>query len=278
VAALLAVLLAAGPARAQTMGGSGVPLRRDAAGNGYGPGLDGLRAVTVSQTLVMPICQAPVLIMNLSVPAGTGDELLDRLLETQLYIEARNLWNPLLRGYNSPDDCQELRHGPNEIARTFEAHSPSPGLLSIIYDENASYAGAAHPSQSFRSATYVLGTAVELTSFRLMSQYPVDLKPLWARLARAWCSYNEQRTIPAFYGLRGNRNWCAKPEAAPLPPALSGPDFILDNLGHAYLTVNGMTIQLGPYDAWSYALGPAALSVDKRTLIRLGFKPSLWGR
>jgi hypothetical protein len=61
-----------------------------------------------------------------------------------------------------------------------------------------------------------------------------------------------------------------------LPESFKGKVVPFSALGKAYLTPDGLTIHLDPYDGWFYADGPKDLIIKKRILLGLGAHREIW--
>ena len=113
------------------------------------------------------------------------------------------------------------------------------------------------------------------TVFRESPGPAAGVEALWPLMAERWCDSNWRQSLPNFYYLGGDRNWCANPAGSPLPPRLRREPSI-DSLGVTFLTRNGMSILLGPYSAWDYVDGTVMIEFDKEELVKIGFDPGLW--
>jgi hypothetical protein len=278
LAALLAALAFPAGAWAQD-GGPAAALRRDQDGNGYAPELSSLGALTASLAIADPVCPDLLTTVRLSRPAATGDDLLDEILALELRKELRAAQKEEPAA-SSPSECpsaEAARQGAERV-RVFEAHSPSPGILSVVYLSFASSPDMVHPYTSFESFTYSLSEGRELGLGDVLGGGFGQPAALWAKVAAKWCAYGGHRSLPAFYGLDDGAGYCDNPGGAPLPPALAADPGSLAALGNAYLTSQGLVLQLGAYDGWSYADGPSTLLIDKEEMIEAGADPAIWKR
>jgi hypothetical protein len=275
LAAAFALIGASAGAWAQAAG----DLRKDEAGNGYSPNLKSLGAVTAKVATTSKNCPKISVDAVLSRPISSSSEVFDELSVFELRNELRAaVSNPL--AFNDPSECQALaeQKDPAEFKRTFNAHSPSPGILSVAFTVFQSSPWAAHPSTAFEAVNFSLAENRKLT---LNDVFPPDandgqvLEAVWAEAAKGWCAYNDNHTLPFFYQIDDD-DLCKAPEKAPLPPALAADRGSFEALGNAYLTSEGMVLALSADDGWSYAQGPSELKISKETLIKLGAKASVW--
>jgi hypothetical protein len=252
--------------------------RQDRAGNLYGPGLEKMRALTTKKKVKSPDCPRKTLALAVSTPYGIGLEELDQALARKHERDVENIQRMAFKTINQ--FCRS-DFGANESTydRTFEAYYPGGGSLSVIYNVLILYDTAAHHSHDYEAFNFNLETGKELTMGDLFLSPPgaaEGLEGLWTMIASAWCRYNERKSIPNFYDMPDDTDWCANPAMIPLPKRLQGQPAMRD-LGNAFLTPDGLELRLQPYDGWSYADGDAILVLDKKSLIRLGFNPALWG-
>ncbi|MDR2455834.1 MAG: hypothetical protein LBE49_04480 [Deltaproteobacteria bacterium] len=271
----LALSLAVSPEAA-----SAQKLRRDEAGNQYGPGLDKLGARTTKRKIAALDCPEMTLELNISTPYGTGIDLFDKAMARKHALDVGKLERDFLN--DNAGGCQEVFTSNTEttVDRTFEAYHPGGGSLSIVYNVTVFNAGAAHPTHEFEVLNLNFETGQEVAVSDLFLSPPgasEGLKDLWAMIASGWCRYSQQKTIPSFYQMPDGTEWCANPAMIPLPKRLRERPSLKD-LGNAFLTAGGLELRLQPYDAWSYADGPAFLVLDKPSLLRAGFNPALWAR
>jgi hypothetical protein len=270
----LALALAVYPDQARAQN-----LRKDAAGNSYGPRLDNIGALTTKKRVRSPHCRDMTLDLNISTPYGTGIEEFDEAMARKHERDVERYQNEIFQAIR--EDCQykpDLTE--SSYTRTFEAHYPGGGSFSVLYSIDFYAAGYAHPSYNFEADNVNPWTGRDLAMEDLFESPPgarAGLRALWPIMARAWCRYNDERRLPNFYDMPENQDWCKNPAKAPMPQRLQGRPEIKD-LGNAFLTAGGLELRLAPYDGWNFALGPASLSIDKSTLIGIGFKPGLWGR
>ncbi|MDR2455833.1 MAG: hypothetical protein LBE49_04475 [Deltaproteobacteria bacterium] len=253
--------------------------RQDRAGNLYGPGLDKMRALTTKKRVKSSDCPGKTLALNVSTPYGIGIKKLDEAMARKHKRDVENIQKMAFKAigeYCQPDFSQS----ESTYDRTFEAYDPGGGSLSVIYNVLILYYMAAHHSHGYEAFNYNLQTGEELTIGDLFLSPPgaaEGLEGLWAMIASAWCRYNDNKTIPNFYDMPDDTDWCANPARIALPKRLEGQPAMKD-LGNAFLTPDGLELRLQPYDGWSYADGDAILVLDKPSLIRIGFNPALWGR
>lgn len=272
-AALLTLVLALFPALAPAQ-----RVRRDGVGNLYGPGLEQVAPVTIEKFLRDPVCRELTLEIRHSAPTNTGSLALDKFLAADLEKSVQES----LAGFSGMGgyDCDGFGDGESTSERTFEIHDSGGGIVSIVYAIFGMHAGAAHGYEYFRSINFNVANGRELTMGDLFTSPPgaaEGLKAFWPYVAKAWCSYNDERRIPNFYEMREDNKYCSNPARAPMPARLRGQPAIAD-LGNAYFTRQGMILKLAPYDGWSYARGPSSLSFKKEGLVMLGFNPAIWGR
>ncbi|MDR0620352.1 MAG: hypothetical protein LBJ61_00500 [Deltaproteobacteria bacterium] len=251
--------------------------KEDAAGNKFDPALTGLGATTTTFTVPDPVCPNISVKARLSRPTRTGDDLLDEALSLELRQVSRKVATGFSLGADSLSDCPEhvTLDEPGEVTEFFEAHSPSAGILSVLFTRFESLPWAAHPNQGYDVLNYNLTKGQELTLDDLFPEGLVTAS-LWGVVAKEWCSFNDYKKLPSFYGLSEDTDWCAKPDSIPLPASLTTYPISLKSLGNGYLTKDGLVLQLGAYEGWSYADGPSTLLISKDTLKKLGAKASIW--
>lgn len=248
--------------------------RQDQNGNSYASSLPSLGSASVALTWTNPACPKAKVELKSSRPVGTGDGLLDAILALELAKDVQAIRGSWFSGWTEGDCDQADADSPGESSRTFEAHSPSPGILSILYTLFESYPFAAHPNTNFEAFNYYLKEGRELRLSDILPDF-YDWGALWAEVAKGWCSYNDYHSIPSFYGLSQDVSWCEQKQV-PVPPAIAANSFDLAAWGHAYVTADGLALQLGPYEGWSYADGPSSLTIPKAFLIKLGADPAIW--
>jgi hypothetical protein len=271
--AFLAPLLSAGALRAA------VAYQRDAHGNLFAPGTGTVQVLKIRQSFPDPECPNITVTLALSVPTGTGSEAVDRVLAADLQRAAREGLGKVL--FDSAEGCSYTSVTESQLTLVFELNSPRPGILSVIFTSYYYMAGMVHGNYSHRAMTFDLGSGRELALEDLVLDPPgvaAALRRLWPEMAKMWCGYNDETSLPSFYGLNQmGANLCSNPERTPLPERL-GRRATLADLGNAHLTAEGLALTLDPYDGWSYGHGASTMVIDKATLIRAGFDPSLWGR
>jgi hypothetical protein len=270
----LALSLAAMPKAA-----SAQKLRPDQAGNRYGPGLDDLGAKTTKRKIAAPDCPEMTLELTISTPQGTGIDLFDKVMARKHELDVEKIERSFLR--DNAGGCQEIftSNTDTTVDRTFEAYHPGGGSLSILYHVVVFNAGAAHSTEQFEAWNLNFETGQEVAIGDLFLSPPgaaEGLMDLWAMIASGWCRYSRHKTIPSFYQMPDGAEWCANPAMIPLPKRLRERPAMKD-LGNAFLTADGLELRLQPYDAFSHADGDAVLVLDKRSLLRAGFNPALWG-
>lgn len=273
--AILAVLASAAWAQEPQL------FRRDDAGNRYSESLPGLQAMTSSYAKADKICPGVQMDISVSQPIATGDQRLDEIF-VERFKEAMRQADEFAY-FEDPSECPEDDgDGPGnaESSLTFEAHSASPSLISIVYENFVSVPYAAHPSTSYETFNYDLkaGRELAISDIFIPSKAERGLRALWAEVAKGWCAYNEYKRLPDFYNMDYETDWCASTIKAPLPKALAENPESLAYLGNAFLTEAGLALQLDAYQGWSYADGPSRLVISKSDMIRLGAKPGLWSR
>jgi hypothetical protein len=258
-------------------------LRKDQAGNLFGPGLENMGALTTKRSFAYPDCPGMTLELRISTPYGIGIPQFDMAMARKHELDVEKAAIPFFK--HPPGECKPENSSITEsfYSRTFEAHYPGGGFLSIVYDIAYYDAvdGPAHPDNDLKVVNVNPWTSepVEMADLFLDPPgYYEGVRNLWPAIAVGWCRYNDEKTMPNFYELPKSKQWCADPARAPLPERLSGWWVGLEDLGNAFLTADGLGLRLGPYQGWYYALGDSTLNIDKRTLIGLGFDPALWGR
>ncbi|MDR2455835.1 MAG: hypothetical protein LBE49_04485 [Deltaproteobacteria bacterium] len=271
----LALALAASPEAAWAQ-----KLRRDEAGNQYGPWLDNIGARTTKRKIKAHACPAMTLELNISTPYGTGIDFFDKAMARQHALDVGKLEREFIN--DNAEGCQQVltSNTNTTVDRTFEAYYPGGGSLSIVYHVTVFYAGGAHPMHEYEALNINFETGREVAVSDLFLSPPgaaEGLKALWAMIASGWCRYNEQKSIPNFYKMPEDVKWCANPATIPLPKRLRERPSLKD-LGNAFLTADGLELRLQPYDGWSYSHGSSSLALDKRSLLGIGFNPALWGR
>jgi hypothetical protein len=255
-------------------------LRKDQAGNRYGPGLEKLGALFTRRTIQAPDCPDLRMKLAISNPYGLWIPEFDLVMAAKQVADVDKAVRKFFDEFEGPCYPYNSSSSEFEYNTTFEAHYSGGGVISIVYDNYVFYPGAAHPLNSFEAHSLNLRTGRELTMDDLFLRPPgaaEGLKRLWPLIAAGWCRYNDLRLLPIFYGLPEGRDWCANPGMIPLPKDLRGRP-ALGELGNAFLTADGLSLRLDGDNTWAHSFGTSTLNFDKQALIRLGFDPALWGR
>jgi hypothetical protein len=211
--------------------------------------------------------------ISLSYPTGIGDEDLDEMNRDrfwEIFLEERDV---AIENSQCPADPKEAAPGRSEFKLTFKADAPSPGYLSVLYEEFSFPAGAAHPNTELYSATYIIAEGRTMDLVDLFPDVKKSTPLFWAYLGPKWCAL-KKGTVPSFYG----SGECPANGVPTLPEAYKGDDLILPDLGNPVLTPQGLTLNLGAYEAWSHADGPQTLTIPLAELVKIGADPKIWAQ
>jgi hypothetical protein len=159
------------------------------------------------------------------------------------------------------------------------ASQPSQGVLSILYTVVRDYFLVNNPTFDYWSASYLVAEARLLALHDLFPARDASLPAFWNLAARKFCEAAgpPNRSLPVFYGYKGE---CPEPnsdEALPLPEALASPEPGLPDLGFPLLTPEGLTLHLNPYQSWGLAMGPVSVPITLDELKAMGANMALWG-
>ncbi|MDR1870891.1 MAG: DUF4163 domain-containing protein [Deltaproteobacteria bacterium] len=247
---------------------------QDELGNTFpSKGFGYLSAETIQQNTVYEGCATAGFSFRQSYPALTGDRKVDTLIRNaaltryyrQKYHDADTA---------APDKCPADSYSSNvttEEYETFKAFSPSPGYLSVLYDNYTFYAGAAHGYQYYHAETYLIGHGRAMTLTDLFPDLKKSLPLLWKKLSLLWCG-KQIGQLPSFYGEAS----CPANGQTPLPNRLRKPDLTLDDLGHPVLTPQGLAFHLGSDECFSHGDGDQNVLIPKESLLTLGVRPGIW--
>jgi hypothetical protein len=253
-------------------------LRRDEAGNLFDPLLKDVTAYTVERRLTHPDCPGANYWLRYSVPVGTGNPLLDRALASDMEQDALRVEEAFLESLDS-ESCPDPNYDNGDYdERRFEIHAPGGGFLSILFSTSGYNHGDTHGHVAYDVINVDPEKAALLTIENIFQNPPgaaAGVQAFWPEMAARWCNANWRQTIPNFYDLGADRNWCANPGGSPMPARLRR-DPSIDSFGVTFFTRNGMSIMLGPYSAWDYDDGTVMIEFSKAELVEIGFEPSLW--
>jgi hypothetical protein len=132
------------------------------------------------------------------------------------------------------------------------------------------YLGGAHMTMGYAS-TNLMADGTEITLGKLFPDPAKSLPLLWEAVYRGYCDSNS--FPPNYYG--GSDLSCGA-DVPPLPDPLKSPEATLDAAGHMLLTSLGLSVHLGPYEAYSFAEGPQFRDIPKEELLRMGADPNIW--
>jgi hypothetical protein len=138
---------------------------------------------------------------------------------------------------------------------------------SALFLRTSNVSGA-HADMGY-TAVNILSDGTELTPERLFPDLAKSLPLLWEKVYRGYCRTNA--TAPRLYGAQ----ICGE-ELPETPDILSPSDRTLDGMGHMLLTSLGLSVHLGPYEAYPYDEGPQFLDIPKEELTEIGADPEIW--
>ena len=170
-------------------------LRQDAASNSYAPELPNLGVVTVTVAAIDGFCKSIKYQATLSRPFGSFNAAFDELSASEIGKELALIEKNLLE-LDDPAECANLtdQKDPVEVERTFKAHSPNPNVISVLYTYFFSSPWAAHHFTKFETVNFDLAESRELTLNDVIPSS--SLEALWAEVAKCWCSYTANNSIP----------------------------------------------------------------------------------
>ncbi|MDR1314427.1 MAG: DUF4163 domain-containing protein [Deltaproteobacteria bacterium] len=167
--------------------------------------------------------------------------------------------------YEIRQDCESLEDTYYNNVQS-SPYRVSPKIVSVLFLTD-SYTGGAH----MQLITEVMNLVPDGRPVLVSDLFPNQARSLqlfWERIARDACVGRD--TVPNFYG------GAACGTSPPLPEPLQPGGGALEGLGGALLTQLGLTINLDPDMAWSFAEGELTLDIPKNDLIAMGASPELW--
>ncbi|MDR0548337.1 MAG: hypothetical protein LBI10_02835 [Deltaproteobacteria bacterium] len=271
----------------------------DEEGNSFpSKGFEFLSSQSIRQNAVYSKCPRLGFSIVVSFPTSTGNEAVDKLIlddfsqrfatkKADNVKALKELECPAPKPATPAAGEEELEEEDEELEAdsiiNFQAFAPGPGFLSVIYQDFDSPIFAAHPSTSFFSQTYLIGQGRVMNIKDLFPDPAKSAPLLWAYLAPKWCEQshalgNEADSIPNFYTNGENDlTSCQAAKLSQVPARLKKADLALADLGNPVFTPEGAFLNLGAYDGWSYADGPASLEIPKAELLKMGANPAIWG-
>jgi hypothetical protein len=237
-----------------------------------GEELPNLGFVALRGTFPDPQCPALSNSVGLAYPIGIGSKELEKALGGM----ARASFGRLAGAANGicPEPGEPFpSQRTAETKISFMARAPGRNYLSLLTVTYELGIGAAHGGMSSDSVTYDLRSGEPIELWDLFADPALAVPALWAFMAKGWCEQSPQGNLPSVYGLPDYQCQAGSP---PLPEALKAAKTPFSALGKVLLAPEGLTIELDPYDAWSYADGPAWLDIPKDVLLGLGADKTIW--
>jgi hypothetical protein len=209
--------------------------------------------------------------VGVAYPFGTGSAELDKILADNAALKLKDITKQDFDTCPKADDRERL----TSVKRiTFMATSPSKNYLSLLFTNFSFNPLDAHPSTTTEALVYDLRTAKTLELSDIFEDAPKIMPGLWTTVISAWCEKGHN-TIPYYYEIEEPANTCGA-EIPPLPDKFENEVIPFSSLGKVSLTPDGLTINLDPYEAWSYADGSAQIDISKQELINMGAHKEIW--
>jgi hypothetical protein len=234
-----------------------------------------LKEIKEKKTFKSPLCpQADAsFTYNISFPTETGSKAID----DDILAYAKNFYNETISSkdsFSSIDVFCNSASGIQNQDTSWEAFRPSKGYLSILITESG-YTGGAHEYVQYLTKNYNPNGSPMTVNDLFPKDTRSSLQKFYTYLHKAICSppspYWEQGTMPSFYGstpCKGSPNNNAKKFASQVKN--------LSDIGNPVFTELGLTINLVPYDGWSWAAGPVSFDIPSKEMVSMGANPSNW--
>jgi hypothetical protein len=247
--------------------------------NAYGPNLAKVSAQVFSLRINSKRCDLTAYV-SITYPVNLGspqvDDYVKSLFKDIFETAVTGSLQMLDEELYDPNSCQTM----TDIIvyqSSFKILSSNANVLSVAIMGNVS-AGYNHPQNIGKAINIDIKNLKNINLSDIFPQTEASLKKLWPYLANAYCKLqNSPGTLPMFYG----QSACPKGgfgPSSPLPTIWKNKGVNFGALGgNVYLAPEGLYIELGGYDSWSYARGPSKVFVPKDTLIRqMGASPAFW--
>ncbi|MDR1079565.1 MAG: DUF4163 domain-containing protein [Deltaproteobacteria bacterium] len=228
---------------------------------------EGVISVTAEERLATSVCPGVAIPIKVAYPQGfDAGGPVDKAVKAKTDSMMARAKTDAEEYAEKPEECDPLSNASYGLNSTAYRISSKAHSVLFIWDQ---YMGGAHPVYGYVSMN-LAADGTELTAANLFTDPAKSLPLLWERIYRSTCS-GDHETAPSYYGSPA----CSK-DAVPALPEPLAPGSTLDVMGHATLTSLGLTINLDPYDAWSWAEGPVRLDIPKADLVTMGADPALW--
>lgn len=231
------------------------------------------KSITESFSFFHPDCPGKaVQKTSISYPQGLGNDRVDSELKSIVegWLETAKSSAEDLVAYDG-DPCARDHEYFNEIS--FEIHKPSDSYAGILFTD-LGYNGGVHGYRLYQALNFNLSTGrfVELTD--LFPDPQKSLVEFFNLVYTDVCSpETKHKELPHFYGGVP----CSTDGTAPLPPReFTAKVDSLETLGNMVLTTEGVTVNIGPHSAWSWADGPYVLRIPKEKVVKIGGDPVFW--
>ncbi|MDR1037603.1 MAG: DUF4163 domain-containing protein [Deltaproteobacteria bacterium] len=232
------------------------------------PRPQGAAPVREEHTLTPSKCPANTFTYSASYPQGIdGGGPVDQAVKAraaQILAEGKSAGDEFLAsGY-------ECEGEGGSYSATSSPYRVSGTAYSVLFNWD-SYTGGAHGNMGF-VALNLASDGTEITMERLFRDPAAAVPKLWEAVFKGFCREHasESTAAPGFFG--------EQPCSGTVPPVpeVLRPTGSLDAAGHMILTSMGLSVHLGPYEAYAYAMGPQFLDISKQDLLTMGADPSIW--
>lgn len=232
--------------------------------------LSGLTTKTIAHTEVSPDCDANWLKVTIYYPQGTGNDKVDQALEQEIKTVFNEQVSETKTRFCDKEFCGATSCVEWPLDKSFAAYAPSPGFLSVLFNET-SFTGGAHGSSIFEVMNFNLKTGERITLKDLFPDTDDAVDIYWDYVYAKWCAENGYKFPLHFSPVEGD---CMADD--PGNPRNYDGVKAIDDLGRLVFSPKGVTLVLGPYESGSYATGDKYLDIPKEDMIRMGASPVFW--